>query len=93
MPKQAKESTLLRQWMLLRLLSNSDQRASELKRRLAEEGFDVTMPCDSEDYTEFEIELDASILPNTTFDYSQMVQEASRFIKMTGIPIRVEQMM
>ncbi len=43
MPKQAKESTLLRQWMLLRLLSNSDQRASELKRRLAEEGFDVTI--------------------------------------------------
>lgn len=52
----------------------------------------TVMPCDSEDYTEFEIELDASILPNTTFNYSQMVQEASRFIKMTGIPIRVEQM-
>lgn len=53
----------------------------------------TVMPCDSEDYTEFEIELDASILPNTKFDYAKIVQEASHFIKITGIPIRVEQMM
>lgn len=53
----------------------------------------TVMPSESKDHTEFELELDASILPNTTFDYSKIVQEASRFIKMTGIPIRVEQMM
>jgi DNA gyrase/topoisomerase IV subunit B len=51
----------------------------------------TVMPCESEDYTEFEIELDASILPDTTFNYSKIVEEASRFVKMTGIPIRVEQ--
>ena len=53
----------------------------------------IVMSSECEDHTEFVIELDASILPNTTFDYAKIVQEASRFIKMTGIPIRVEQMM
>ncbi len=52
----------------------------------------TVMPYESKDHTEFELELDASILPNTKFDYAKIVQEASRFIKMTGIPIRVEQM-
>jgi hypothetical protein len=77
--------------MFVRVFYNSSFCSHYLFRKGVLSNEPEIIPIKGREHTEIQIVLDASILPNTTFDYSKIVQEASRFIKLTGIPIRVEQ--